>query len=125
MRHTTEQSNYYAMPSQRNAYAERQPSERQPSYGKPSRRNRNGGGYFVESSPRVVTDSPPVASHNQQMRKTDRQRRSVERRAGVLIRLSTEQRAALNAAAAERGISVQELAEQRLRPVITKQLRSA
>jgi predicted HicB family RNase H-like nuclease len=59
------------------------------------------------------------------MRKTDTQRRSAERRAGVLIRLSAEQRAALNAAAAERGISVQELAEQRLRPVITKQLRSA
>lgn len=58
-------------------------------------------------------------------RKTDTERRSAERRAGVLVRMSVEERQALHEQAAARGISVSELLRESLNDYLSPEMADA
>ena len=58
-------------------------------------------------------------------KKTDTERRSAERRAGVRVRMSIEERQALHAYAAARGIPVSELLREAVAEYLTPELADA
>lgn len=58
-------------------------------------------------------------------KKTDTERRSAERRAGVLVRMSVEERQALHDEAAARGIPVSELLREAMTEYLTPELADA
>jgi hypothetical protein len=70
--------------------------------------------------------STEVVSHNKVMNeKTDTQRRSESRRAGVLVRMSHEEREALHAVAAARGTAVSDLLREAVAPYLEPELQDA
>lgn len=67
-----------------------------------------------------------MVSHYWRMsRKTDTERRSADRRAGVLVRMSIEERQALHAEAAARGIPVSELLREAVGEYLSPELADA
>lgn len=58
-------------------------------------------------------------------KKTDTERRSAERRAGVRVRMSVEERQALHAEAAARGIPVSELLREAVAEYLTPEMADA